>query len=213
MSTLSAVSMCHRSVILLSESMQKAIKRIFDVLFSLIVIVALAPVWIAVSLWVACTSKGGVFFRQRRTGLDGRDFNLLKFRTMYVNDQADSVQADSTDPRITRPGHFLRRTSIDELPQLFNILKGDMSLIGPRPHMVAHTIYYTPRVPRYMDRHRMRPGLTGLAQVRGYRGATPEVADMARRVQADIEYVEHFSLLLDLKIFTLTVWKMLTFKL
>jgi len=213
MSTLLAVKTYLWSVQTLMVLMQKIIKRIFDVVFSFIVIVALAPVWVVVSLLVACTSHGGVFFRQVRTGLDGRDFNLLKFRTMYVNDQADKLQADDDDPRITRIGYLLRRTSIDELPQLFNILRGDMSLIGPRPHMVAHTIYYSERIPGYMARHRMRPGLTGYAQVQGFRGATPQVEDMARRVEADNEYIDNFSLLLDVKIFMLTLWKMITFKL
>lgn len=193
--------------------MQKAIKRLFDILFALIVIVALAPVWIVVSLWILIDSKGGVFFHQKRTGLNGRTFRMYKFRSMYVNDQADTLQAVGADPRITRVGRWLRRTSIDELPQLLNVLFGDMSLIGPRPHMVAHTDFYSERIPNYMLRHRMRPGITGYAQIKGFRGATPDVSDMQRRVDADNEYIDRFSLLLDLKIFTATVWKILTLKL
>ncbi|MDE6438698.1 MAG: exopolysaccharide biosynthesis polyprenyl glycosylphosphotransferase [Muribaculaceae bacterium] len=193
--------------------MQKAIKRIFDVLFALLAIVALAPLWLILALWVALSSPGGVFFRQKRTGLNGKDFDMLKFRSMYINKQADTQQAVANDPRITRIGRFLRRSSLDELPQLWNVLAGDMSIIGPRPHMVAHTEYYAPLIPRYMERHRMRPGLTGYAQVCGFRGATPRLQDMANRVKADNEYIDSFSLWLDLKIFTLTLWKMLTLKL
>ena len=193
--------------------MGKVIKRLFDILFAAIIIVALAPVWILLTLWIALTSPGGVFFRQARTGLDGRTFYMYKFRSMYVNDEADTLQSVAGDKRITRAGRFLRRTSLDELPQLLNVLKGDMSIIGPRPHMLAHTEYYSQRIPDYMKRHRMRPGLTGYAQVRGYRGATPTLEDMQRRVDADNYYIDRFSLWMDLRIFTLTLWKMLTFKL
>ncbi|MDE5942559.1 MAG: exopolysaccharide biosynthesis polyprenyl glycosylphosphotransferase [Muribaculaceae bacterium] len=193
--------------------MQKALKRIFDFVIALLAIIALAPLWIVIAIWIAATSPGGVFFRQRRTGYMGEEFDLLKFRSMYINHEADTKQASENDPRITPIGRFLRRSSLDELPQLYNVLRGDMSIIGPRPHMVAHTDYYTPRVKNYMRRHEMRPGLTGYAQVSGFRGATPTVDDMRRRVEADIYYVDHYSLWLDLKIFFLTIWKMLTLKL
>ncbi len=193
--------------------MQKVIKRIFDIIFSLIAIVALLPLWLVVGVWIAVSSPGGVFFRQRRTGYRGREFDLLKFRSMYVNKNADSEQATKGDPRITRVGQILRKSSLDELPQLLNVLKGDMSIIGPRPHMLAHTEYYSRLIPDYMRRHEMRPGLTGYAQILGYRGATPRLEDMERRVRADIEYVDRFSLWLDLKIFVVTLWKMLTLKL
>lgn len=193
--------------------MQKVIKRIFDIIFSLIAIVALLPLWLVVGVWIAVSSPGGVFFKQRRTGYRGREFDLLKFRSMYVNKNADSEQATKGDPRITRVGQILRKSSLDELPQLLNVLKGDMSIIGPRPHMLAHTEYYSRLIPDYMRRHEMRPGLTGYAQILGYRGATPRLEDMERRVRADIEYVDRFSLWLDLKIFVVTLWKMLTLKL
>lgn len=193
--------------------MQKAFKRIFDVVFALLAIMALAPLWIILAIWIALTSPGGVFFRQKRTGYKGADFDLLKFRSMYINREADTLQASENDPRITPIGRFLRRSSLDELPQLVNVLRGDMSIIGPRPHMVVHTEYYTPRVKDYMRRHEMRPGLTGYAQVNGFRGATPTVDDMRRRVEADIYYIDHYSLWLDLKIFFMTIWKMLTLKL
>ena len=193
--------------------MQKAVKRIFDIVFALLMIVVLAPVWVVLAIWIAVTSPGGIFFRQKRTGYKGREFNMLKFRSMYVNADADTKQAEGDDPRFTAVGRFLRRSSLDELPQLWNVVTGDMSVIGPRPHMLAHTEYYAARIPDYMRRHDMRPGLTGYAQVKGYRGATPTLKDMEDRVKADLEYIDRFSLWLDLKIFTLTIWKMLTLKL
>lgn len=193
--------------------MQKAVKRIFDIVFALLMIVVLAPVWVVLAIWIAVTSPGGIFFRQKRTGYKGREFNMLKFRSMYVNADADTKQAEGDDPRITAVGRFLRRSSLDELPQLWNVVTGDMSVIGPRPHMLAHTEYYAARIPDYMRRHDMRPGLTGYAQVKGFRGATPTLKDMGDRVKADLEYIDRFSLWLDLKIFTLTIWKMLTLKL
>lgn len=193
--------------------MQKTIKRAFDILVSSLAILLLAPVWTGVAVCIAVTSPGGVFFRQKRTGLHGEEFELLKFRSMYLNREADTLQADDEDKRITRVGRFLRRSSLDELPQLLNIVKGDMSIVGPRPHMLAHTEYYAPKIKDYMRRHEMRPGLTGYAQVKGFRGPTPTVADMEKRVKADLEYIDRFSLWLDLKILTLTAWKMLTLKL
>ena len=193
--------------------MQKVIKRIFDVIFALLVLGVLAPVWIVLAIWIAVTSPGGVFFRQKRTGYKGREFDMLKFRSMYINQEADTLQATGNDPRITRIGRFLRRSSLDELPQLWNVVIGDMSVIGPRPHMLSHTDYYAPRIDGYMRRHDMRPGLTGYAQVKGFRGATPTIKDMENRVRADLEYVDRFSLWLDVKILFLTVWKMLTLKL
>lgn len=193
--------------------MQKAIKRLFDIIFSALALLLLLPVWIVVGIWIAATSRGGVFFRQKRTGYKGRDFDLLKFRSMYVNAEADTAQAADRDKRVTPIGRFLRRSSLDELPQLINVLKGDMSIIGPRPHMVYHTEQYAPLIKDYMRRHEMRPGLTGYAQISGFRGPTPRLEDMENRVRADIYYVDHFSLWLDLKIFTITLWRMLLLKL
>lgn len=193
--------------------MQKIVKRLFDIIFASLAILALLPVWLILCIWIAVTSPGGVFFRQKRTGYRGQEFDMLKFRSMYVNSDADTRQAGSNDPRVTPVGRFLRKSSLDELPQLLNIVTGDMSVIGPRPHMIMHTEYYAPRIPDYMRRHDMRPGLTGLAQVRGFRGPTPRLEDMADRVKADLEYVDTFSLWLDLKIFTTTVWKTITLRL
>lgn len=194
-------------------AMQKNIKRIFDFVFALIAIVALTPVWVVLSVWIFLSSPGGVFFRQKRTGYKGRTFEMLKFRSMYRNDKADEQQSTAGDPRVTPVGRFLRRSSLDELPQLWNVLVGDMSLIGPRPHMLHHTEYYSARIPGYMRRHDMRPGLTGYAQVKGFRGPTPLIEDMERRVEADLEYIDSYSLWLDMRIFLMTIWRMLTFKL
>ena len=193
--------------------MQKSIKRIFDFIFALLALIALMPLWIVIAVWILVTSPGGIFFRQKRTGYNGNVFELLKFRSMYINDEADEEQSTEHDRRITAVGRMLRRTSLDELPQLINVLKGDMSIIGPRPHMLKHTEYYSKLIPDYMRRHEMRPGLTGLAQVKGFRGPTPRVEDMAKRVEADLEYIDKFSLWLDMKIFFLTIWKMLTCRL
>lgn len=193
--------------------MQKRIKRIFDVIFALLALVLLLPLWVVLAVWIGVTSPGGIFFRQQRTGLDGKEFSLLKFRSMRVNEDADETQADANDPRVTGVGRFLRKSSLDELPQLINVLRGDMSIIGPRPHMLKHTEYYSKLIPGYMRRHDMRPGLTGYAQIKGFRGPTPHLEDMENRVKADLEYIDKFSLWLDLKIFFLTIWKMLTLKL
>lgn len=193
--------------------MQKGIKRIFDVICAVLALVALAPVWLIVAAWVGLSSPGGIFFRQKRTGYKGREFELLKFRSMYINKEADIRQADNADPRITPVGSFLRQSSLDELPQLINIIRGDMSIVGPRPHMIAHTEYYTPLIHDYMRRHDMRPGLTGYAQIKGFRGATPNLSDMQNRVTADLQYIDRFSIWLDVKILALTFWKMLTLKL
>lgn len=193
--------------------MQKAIKRSFDAVFALLAIIALIPVWVLLAVLIFISSPGGVFFRQKRTGLNGETFEMLKFRSMYRNDKADEQQSTDDDPRVTVIGRFLRRSSLDELPQLWNVLVGDMSLIGPRPHMLEHTKYYSALIPDYMRRHDMRPGLTGYAQVKGFRGPTPRLEDMERRVKADLEYIDRYSLWLDFKIFIMTLWRMVTFKL
>jgi putative colanic acid biosynthesis UDP-glucose lipid carrier transferase len=149
-----------------------------------------------------------VFFVQTRYGLDGRPFSMLKFRTMTVMEPGDTIglqQARRDDPRITPIGRVLRRWSLDELPQLFNVLGGSMSLVGPRPHAVDHNEYYRKLIPAYMQRHLFKPGMTGLAQVEGFRGETPEVQAMARRVEADLRYQREWSLGMDLRILILTL--------
>ena len=144
-----------------------------------------------------------------RTGLNGREFKCYKFRSMLVNEEADRKQATADDPRKTRFGDFLRRSNIDELPQFINVFKGEMSLVGPRPHMLQHTELYSKLVNKYMVRHLIKPGITGWAQVTGYRGETHSLSQMEGRVRRDIWYLENWSLLLDIRIIFMTVWNAL----
>jgi putative colanic acid biosynthesis UDP-glucose lipid carrier transferase len=162
-------------------------------------------VFIPIAIAVKCSSPGPVFFKQKRTGYRGREFYCWKFRTMRVNSDADSVQCTSDDPRKTKVGDFLRRTSLDELPQFINVFLGDMSVVGPRPHMLAHTEQYKRLIDRYMLRHMVKPGITGWAQVCGFRGNTDELWKMEGRVRYDVWYVEHWSFMLDLKIILKTI--------
>jgi putative colanic acid biosynthesis UDP-glucose lipid carrier transferase len=149
-------------------------------------------------------SKGPAFFKQRRHGWDGRVFEIWKFRTMYLHDGEQVKQATRDDDRITPIGRFLRRTSIDELPQLLNVLSGEMSLVGPRPHAVAHNDYYDDHIEDYLLRHRIKPGITGLAQINGCRGETEVMDKMRERVKFDVEYINNWSLWLDVKILAKT---------
>ena len=184
----------------------RLIKRIFDICFSLVVIALVSvTVLIPIIFAIKLSSRGPVLFKQRRTGYRGREFTCLKFRTMKVNSQADTVQATKDDPRKTRVGDFLRRTSLDELPQFLNVLWGDMSVVGPRPHMVSQTNEYKKLIDKYMVRHIMKPGITGLAQVSGYRGQTEELWQMQKRVEYDVTYIENWSLWLDVKIIIRTI--------
>ncbi|WP_318311079.1 undecaprenyl-phosphate glucose phosphotransferase [Flagellimonas crocea] len=182
------------------------IKRTFDVVFSLIVIIGILS-WLTpiLALLITLESKGPVFFRQTRNGIDSREFYCYKFRSMAPNKNADNVQATKNDMRITKMGKFIRKTSIDELPQFYNVLFGTMSVVGPRPHMVKHTNEYATSVDKYMVRHFVKPGITGLAQVRGYRGEIEQEADIQNRIKFDIFYIENWSLFLDLKIIVQTV--------
>jgi putative colanic acid biosynthesis UDP-glucose lipid carrier transferase len=150
-------------------------------------------------------SPGPVLFRQPRHGSDGQVFDVLKFRTMRVTEADAPRQARRDDPRVTRPGRFLRRTSLDELPQLVNVLAGDMSLVGPRPHPVALNHEFAGRIHAFMQRHRVKPGITGWAQVHGYRGETDTLEKMQKRFEYDLYYIEHWSLGLDLKILLRTL--------
>jgi putative colanic acid biosynthesis UDP-glucose lipid carrier transferase len=159
------------------------------------------PFLAAVAAAVRMETRGPVFFRQRRTGLDGVPFVIFKFRTMTVVEDGEVVvQASRNDGRVTRVGSFLRRTSIDELPNLFNVLMGQMSLIGPRPHALAHDRYWSAVIPEYNGRWLTKPGITGLAQVAGWRGETPNIESMARRVSHDLDYIRNWSIGLDLAI-------------
>ncbi len=190
----------------LQNAFNSAVKRFFDIMFSLTVILTILS-WVTpiIAILIKINSKGPVFFQQKRSGKVNQVFNCLKFRTMYVNDDSDEVQATENDPRITTIGHFLRRTSLDELPQFFNVITGDMSVVGPRPHMLKHTEEYSKEIDKFMVRHLVTPGITGLAQVRGYRGETKGSDLMYRRVRTDVWYIENWSFLLDLQIIFQTV--------
>jgi len=190
----------------LENLLNRSIKRGFDIAFSIFVILFVFS-WLFPILYVLIKleSRGPVFFTQERSGRDNDSFKCYKFRSMYVNNDADHKQATRNDHRITRLGGFLRRTSLDELPQFFNVLKGNMSVVGPRPHMLKHTKQYSALIDRFMVRHFLKPGITGWAQVQGLRGETKTVDAMLQRVEADVWYLENWSFLLDLKIIFLTV--------
>jgi putative colanic acid biosynthesis UDP-glucose lipid carrier transferase len=182
------------------------VKRVSDVVLSAIILVLISPIIAAIALGVKLSSPGPVIFKQRRTGLDGEDITVYKFRSMTTQDNGPVVrQATKNDPRITRLGAFLRRTSLDELPQFYNVLQGRMSIVGPRPHAVAHNEEYRRIVKAYMVRHKVKPGITGWAQVNGQRGETDTVEKMQARVEYDLEYLRNWSLGLDLQIIVRTI--------
>ncbi|WP_397445133.1 exopolysaccharide biosynthesis polyprenyl glycosylphosphotransferase [Polaribacter sp. R77954] len=180
-------------------------KRILDIVFSLVVCITILS-WLIPILWIIIKidSKGPLFFKQKRDGIDGKQFYCYKLRSMTVNKDADKVSASKNDKRITRVGAFLRKSSLDELPQFFNVLFGDMSIVGPRPHMNAHTQKYVAEVENYLKRHTVKPGITGLAQISGYRGEVIENSDIKNRVRLDIFYIENWSFILDIKIIVRT---------
>lgn len=190
----------------LEFTVNRVIKQIFDICFSLAVILFIFT-WLfpIIALIIKLESPGPVFFKQQRSGRDNEAFPCLKFRSMRVNDVSDSKQAVKGDSRITKFGAFMRKTSIDELPQFFNVLFGNMSVVGPRPHMINHTKEYTDLINNYLVRQYAKPGITGWAQVNGFRGETKKVLDMQNRVEFDIWYIENWSLLLDIKIIIKTV--------
>ncbi|MHB0755249.1 undecaprenyl-phosphate glucose phosphotransferase [Polaribacter sp. M15] len=193
----------------LTSFTNRFLKRAFDVFFSVMVVILLFS-WLfpIIAIIIKLTSKGPVFFVQKRTGQDGKEFNCFKFRSMTVNDSSDSVQATKNDKRVTQFGAFMRKTSIDELPQIINVLLNNMSLVGPRPHMLKHTEEYRVLVDKFMVRHFAKPGVTGWAQINGYRGETKEIKDMENRAAADIWYIENWSFFLDVKIVMNTAWSM-----
>ena len=185
----------------LSDIDNRLIKRTFDLLASGIFLFTVFPfIYLIVGAIIKITSPGPIFFKQKRNGINGEEFWCYKFRSMKVNKDADKIQATKNDPRKTKFGDFMRTTNIDELPQLINVFLGDMSLVGPRPHMVKHTEEYSQLINNYMVRHCVKPGITGWAQVTGFRGETKELHQMEGRVKADIWYMEHWSFLLDLLI-------------
>jgi putative colanic acid biosynthesis UDP-glucose lipid carrier transferase len=185
-------------------------KRVFDFIFSIIIIVGILSWLIPIlAIIIKLESKGPVFFKQRRNGLNYHEFYCYKFRSMNLNDIADLEQVSKNDERITKVGHYIRKTSIDELPQFFNVLLGEMSVVGPRPHMVSHTEMYSKRVDKFMVRHFIKPGITGLAQTNGFRGEVENDKDIIDRVKQDIFYLENWSLFLDIKIIFITIFKTL----
>lgn len=182
-------------------------KRIFDILFSLgVILFVFSWLFPIVGLVIKLNSKGPVFFRQQRTGINNKTFMCLKFRTMTVNSESDSKQAQVNDARITSIGNFLRRSNIDELPQFINVFLGNMSVVGPRPHMLKHTTQYAALIQYYRVRHFVKPGITGWAQVNGYRGLTDELWKMEKRVEYDMEYLENWNFFWDIKIIFLTIF-------
>jgi putative colanic acid biosynthesis UDP-glucose lipid carrier transferase len=189
----------------------RQIKWSLDLLLAALGLVLISPLLFVIAIAVKLTSPGPVLFVQDRYGLDGHRFRIYKFRTMTVQEAGDAKglqQARRNDPRVTLLGGFLRRWSLDELPQLFNVLKGDMSLVGPRPHAVAHNEQYRKLIPGYMQRHGFKPGITGLAQVQGWRGETSSLEAMAKRVESDLSYQRDWSLKLDLKIMIKTLLRL-----
>ena len=191
----------------LSSSVQnRVIKRTFDIVFSLTFLCTIFPiVLLVVAVITKVTMPGPLFFRQKRNGLNDKVFYCIKFRSMRVNDDADKVQATKDDPRKTKWGNIMRKTNIDELPQFINVLLGDMSVVGPRPHMLKHTEEYSQLIDKYMVRHFVRPGITGWSQVTGFRGETKELSQMEGRVKGDIWYIEHWTFWLDLYIIFKTI--------
>jgi len=184
------------------------LKRIEDVVLASLILLLIAVPMLLIAIAVKLTSRGPVLFRQTRYGMDGRPIRVWKFRSMTVMEDGDAViQASRNDCRITPLGAFLRRTSLDELPQFFNVLLGDMSVVGPRPHAVAHNEQYRRQVSRYMLRHKVKPGITGWAQVNGWRGETDTLEKMQKRIEFDLDYIENWSVWWDLKIVLLTLFK------
>ena len=180
------------------------VKRFIDVFLSIILIILSIPIFFITFLLIKISDGGPLFFKQKRHGLNGKIFNMYKFRSMHIHNDSMVIQAKSDDKRITRIGKILRKTSIDEIPQLINVLRGEMSLVGPRPHAVIHNYKYQSLLENYMHRHRVKPGITGLAQVNGLRGETDTIDKMKARLKYDLEYIQNWSLYLDIQILAQT---------
>ena len=189
----------------LSNTFNAVVKRCMDIAGSILCIILFSPVMLATAIAVKTTSKGPLIFKQERVGLHNTPFKMYKFRTMYVQTEEEEKKGwtQKNDPRITKVGRFLRKTSLDEFPQLFNVLKGDMSLVGPRPERPQYVEKFREEIPRYMIKHQVRPGMTGWAQVNGYRGDT----SIRKRIEHDLYYIENWTLGLDVKILFLTIFK------
>jgi Undecaprenyl-phosphate glucose phosphotransferase len=191
----------------LEEPHWRFVKRAFDIIFSLFVLIFICSwLFFILAIIIKLDSKGPVFFKQKRMGKNKKDFDCFKFRSMTVNSNSDLLQASKNDSRITRVGRFIRKTSLDEFPQFFNVLKGEMSIVGPRPHMTKHNEEYSKIIEHYMVRQLVKPGITGWAQVNGFRGETKEDIDMLNRVEYDVWYLENWYFMLDVKIVFMTVW-------
>lgn len=190
------------------DGVGKFTKRVEDIIIGSMIALLISPVLLAVAIGVKLSSPGPVLFKQDRYGLGGKKIKVWKFRSMKVmENDAVVTQATKNDPRVTKFGAFIRRTSLDELPQFINVLQGSMSIVGPRPHAVAHNEQYRKLVDNYMIRHKIKPGITGWAQINGYRGETETVDKMDKRIRYDIQYMQNWSLWLDIKIIFLTVFK------
>jgi putative colanic acid biosynthesis UDP-glucose lipid carrier transferase len=187
----------------------RIVKELEDRLLAIIILVLIGPVALIIAALIKLTSPGPILFKQKRHGWDGRVINIYKFRTMIMHAEDDDclTQACKNDPRVTKIGRFLRKTSLDELPQFYNVLQGRMSIVGPRPHAVQHNELYKEKVDRYMLRHMVKPGITGWAQVNGYRGETDTIDKMKKRIEYDLFYIENWSLWLDIKIILMTLLK------
>ena len=194
----------------LASGLWKFMKRLFDILFSLLVIIFILS-WLIplLTVLIKLDSPGPAIFKQKRTGLNNKPFWCYKFRTMYVNTDKENLSNEEQRKRVTPLGHFLRKTNLDEMPQFINVLLGHMSVVGPRPHMIEHTEHYASMIDQFMLRHIVKPGITGLSQVKGFRGEITHPIMMKSRIKEDIYYMMHWSLLLDLKIILLTVLNMI----
>ncbi|MBN2855737.1 MAG: undecaprenyl-phosphate glucose phosphotransferase, partial [Halothiobacillaceae bacterium] len=187
----------------------RIVKGVEDRVLALLIILLVSPLLVVIALGVKFSSKGAVLYKQKRHGWDGQPFNIYKFRSMrhQADDEGEVPQAVKGDSRVTRFGAFLRRTSLDELPQFINVLQGRMSIVGPRPHAVEHNEFYKSQIDGYMLRHKVKPGITGWAQINGWRGETDTLEKMQKRVEYDLYYIEHWSLMFDLKIILLTIFR------
>jgi putative colanic acid biosynthesis UDP-glucose lipid carrier transferase len=188
------------------DGLNGILKRIEDLLIASVVFVLLLPLVLVIAILVRVNSPGPIIFKQLRLGADGRPINIYKFRSMYVHEDKDVKQAVEGDDRITPIGKFLRKTSLDELPQFYNVLQGRMSVVGPRPHAIAHNEHYKELVESYMQRHKVKPGITGWAQVNGLRGETDTIEKMEKRVECDLFYIDNWSLFFDIKIVVMTIF-------
>jgi putative colanic acid biosysnthesis UDP-glucose lipid carrier transferase len=196
---------CDRSDFRSLSLIQVGLKRVFDIIVSFTALVCLLPLFLVVGCLIKAQSAGPVFYTQTRNGKDGKTFSILKFRSMKHVSTDEFTQCEIKDSRVTAIGKFIRKTSIDELPQLINVLLGQMSIVGPRPHPVELDAKYVGSIPFYMNRYVVKPGLTGLAQIRGLRGLTPDVATMAKRISADLDYAHHVSFFRDFRIILGTI--------